>query len=142
MAKLPDDRAIEAPTTNRAEIATSTRMQFYLFFLYLMLKPFYIWETGQPQVADFLVVLLLVINVFTYQGRLSPGILPIVYIGGLLVFYIAMVNLSWAALRNDLRMGMIGSFYIFNFLMFFIVINLADRFGGKFFKYLVLGLFC
>ncbi len=92
MAKLPDDRAIATPTANEAEIATSTRMQFYLFFLYLMLKPFYLWAPGQPQVADFLVVLLLVINVFTYQGRLSPGILPIVYISGLLVFYIVMVS--------------------------------------------------
>ncbi len=141
MTKLPNDRAIAAPTANEAEIATSTRIQFYFFFLYLMLKPFYLWAAGQPQVADFLVVLLLVINIFSYQGRLSSGISPILLIGGLLVFYIATVNLTWAALRNDLRMGMIGSFYVFNFLLFFMVINLADRFGKQFFKYLVLGLF-
>lgn len=136
------DRRIEIiPPSTATELAFSTRIQFFLLFLYFVLKPFYLWPAGQPQLADFVIVLLLLINVFSFTGKLSNEIVTIILTAGVLALYTAFVNLGWAGLRNDSRMAFIGIFYIFNFLIFFIFVNLGNRFGSEFYKCLMISIF-
>lgn len=137
---MTDRRPDIAPLNTGRANSSSTQFQFYLCFLYFVLKPFYLWQAGQPQIADFIIVLLLIVHFFSFKGKLSEDLVPIFVITGILVLYIAFVNLGWAGLRNDTRMGFIGTFYIFNFLILFFA-NLGNRFGEEFYKYMIYRLF-
>ncbi len=130
-----------APPTSAMANMPFARIQFFLCFLYIMLKPFYIWAAGQPQIADFVLVLLFLVNLFSFRGNIPKEIASIVTVAGIFAFYTVIVNLGWAAYRNDMRMGSIGIFYIFNFLVLVVITNLVCQFGREFIKYLVLALF-
>ncbi|UMZ74715.1 O-antigen ligase family protein [Natranaerofaba carboxydovora] len=92
----------------------------YMFCAYFILAPFYFFDSGMPQVADFILgVLIFIILLLIYTGEVD--IYPhrkLVYIFGMLVSYIGIINLIFYFITQDIFIVQSILFYFFNFLVF------------------------
>jgi hypothetical protein len=67
-----------------------------LLFLYVVLKPFYLFPSGNPQVADWIMLLLIALTFLTQSNRWSQRTWLFFSITFLLLYDILMVNGIWA----------------------------------------------
>ncbi len=116
-----------------------------LWIIYLALFPLYFFPSGNPQVADFYIVV--VIGFFILQGKLkAPAAFRTINRTFLfLLGYIAIVNLSLFVVRTGLPSKglpwyVITSFYLYNYLVFRLVLALYARHRGNFIRATVAGL--
>ena len=94
------------------------KLALFLYALYFILAPFYLWQSGLPQLADFIFVLLILFLVVT--GKFSVSINTdnknFILTGFLFVFYIFFVNLTWIMLLQTTdRFIMSSLFYLYNY---------------------------
>jgi hypothetical protein len=127
------------PTTLRATVVQLNRirgdLRLSLWSLIVLLFPFYLFDSGLPQPADWLGLALLPILLHTWNGRLPmPLVRPL---KSLLVFmgYVVVVNVLWsfASLTFSINAKdgylMAPTFYIFNGMMFFTFLLMFQRYG-------------
>ncbi len=107
-------------------------MPLILLALYLVLKPFYLFPSGLPQVADAFLTLAVAIALVRPSGPLDRGALPIVLWAGLFAVWTAAVNVAWATYRADPEFLVPPLFYLYNFALVFLAFRLysihRDRF--------------
>lgn len=104
----------------------------FLWRTFILLLPFYVFPSGLPQAADYLMAALIVITT-TWGGHRFPQKL-LLTAKGLCFFtaYTAVVNLLWVFSTADTHMLRVPLFYFYNFLVFSLVISLYQDYGTRF----------
>jgi hypothetical protein len=127
------------PVTLRAALAQVSRIRqdhrLLLWSLVVLLLPFYVFDSGLPQPADWIGFALLVVLLRTWNGRLLPPLAR--SLKSLLVFvlYVILVNLAWSGVMLTFSINakdgflIAPTFYIFNALAFFTFLLMYQRYG-------------
>lgn len=112
------------------------KVLFFLYSLYFILKPFYFWSSGLPQVADIIIVLLFISlilkNKLTIQ--LSLNYKKFLIVLSTFVFYVALVNIIWMIILNGSSSFLTTTmFYLFNFFAVITILLLNVEYGDLIF---------
>jgi len=93
---------------------------------YLVAGIFYLFPSGTPQPADYLLLLTIVLTILFAWRR--PPTDPRLYIAaGLFIAWITLVNATWFFLLPDYVFLTKTSFYLFNMLIFLFVIAVGNH---------------
>jgi len=118
-----------------AILAKKGYFSLFLYALFLILTPFYFWRSGVPQIADF-VLLLLIISYFFRKRLVIPGVSAsrnFLLTGVIFVFYVVCVNFIWAVILSTTELFLLrSSYYVFNLLVSVVVIGLYSDYGDEF----------
>lgn len=83
---------------------------------YLLLSPFYLFDSGQPQIADYILALLTGWLALARGFSFSRALTGVVVTAALLTSYIVLVNGSWTVLIGEYELLLYTAFYLFNFV--------------------------
>lgn len=117
--------------------SSKTDIILYLYGLYFILKPFYFWSSGLPQISDFILVFLMFVFFIKKRFRISFKVEAKNFIiaGLLFVSYIVLINLTWALILGSTSSFLKSPlFYIYNFFVSLLVIVLFTEYKEKLFK--------
>lgn len=128
---------LKASTSVRYSIKKNTtisRWPLYVWFLFSVLFPFYVFSSGMPQPSDSLLVILILsglINYWLVRGNLFKEIIKTLLY---LVIYIILVNSIWAFFINQSLERPFPSyfhslFYVYNFFVFRMALILYQRYS-------------
>ncbi len=106
--------------------------------IYIVLVPIYLWSSGLPQPGDWMLLFLAPLTLRGWRGKLPANTegtwrAVIVFTG-----YVVLVNLIWSVVLNQWSMNLkqgfwlSATFYIYNALMYLIVLVLYTKFGERF----------
>lgn len=117
----------------------SDKIVLFLFCLYFILKPFYLWSSGLPQISDCVFVLLLLFYIIkkklivSFYSR-SKGFL----LAGLgFVIYVMIINTVWALLLDgSVEFFITSAFYIYNYAAGFMVLALFQEYDDILYKHI------
>ena len=104
---------------------------------YFFLKPFYVFESGLPQIADFLMMGLLGLVLLKPAESMS-NYMPLLWRLIAFVFYVFLVNMVWAIILQNYEMLKPPVFYLFNIIIFFTVLRFHLLSKQSFLKLLIL----
>ena len=109
-----------------------------LYSAYFILKPFYLWNSGIPQIADLTMVLLITVF-FALKKRFTLTIekkaKKIVVTGFILTYYVIIFNLLWLLILNAKDSFLLPSlYYMYNFLVLLLIIALYSEYKHKILK--------
>ncbi|MDR0138856.1 hypothetical protein RFW18_13960 [Metabacillus idriensis] len=110
------------------------RLILILYSMYFIMKPFYFWSSGLPQVSDLIMGILITIYLFYKKFRVPVYVKNKKFLltGMYFVFYIILVNMTWVLIFNDLdRFITSSSFYIYNFTIVVFVLALYSDYKEK-----------
>ena len=96
-----------------------------LIFIYLVLFPFYLWESGLPQIADFILLLFLIISLFTTKIKKKYKLIWL--ISFIFIFYVTLVDLVWSTILSTLII-MPTLYFVYNFL---VMLFLVEKINSK-----------
>ena len=108
---------------------------FFLLSNYFILFPFYLWDSGLPQLSDIIIVILMITYSIRKKLKLRfPSKNKAFLIFGLLfIIYVTFSNLIWITiLKEPGKMGIVPLFYIYNFFTNFFIIALYTEYNEKF----------
>lgn len=109
------------------------KINIALLSLYLILKPFYLFHSGLPQLADMILTLLIALSVLT----LEKGIFrhnALIRWGFIFVYYTLVVNLVWAILLGGKFELIVSSiYYLFNLVVMVMFLNSSMKVGKQLF---------
>ena len=115
-----------------------------LWIAYLAARPHRVAPSGLPQPADILLILVFMLTVATY-GRVAFRLSRVTLALGILValiIYAGLVNAAWSIVFGDLRRNHLETLYfIYNGIACFAVAMLYHRYGVRFVKWTLLGVF-
>lgn len=98
-----------------------------LFFLYLIGSPFYFFDSGLPQPADFILALGIV-SFFAYSSLKEKFSISQVYLAGLLfASYAFLINLVHLYYYPDIRFFLTSLIYVFNISIFIFISFLLKK---------------
>lgn len=122
-----------------SEIKNSKSDNFilYLFGLYFILKPFYFWGSGLPQISDLVLLFLMIVFFIKKRFRINfnVGAKKFIIAGLLFVSYVVLVNLVWALILSSSNRFLINSvYYIYNFFVSLLVIILFTEYKENLYK--------
>lgn len=109
-----------------------TPQAFLVCLLWLtqtILSPVYVFESGLPQPADFLLVFLAFLIVVFRSFALPRGAIPFLRILGVLAVYILLVNGWWYLKLGDFGLLFTSLYYFFNILVFATFLSLYAWLG-------------
>ena len=113
------------------ELARSPLLVIWGVFLLMM--PLYVFPSGLPQPDDAMIVLIAPIALSVWNGRLERSSIRIIRALFWFTIWVILVDLSWVVLLSnwglDLRYPL---FYIFNALVFLIVLILNQKYKESF----------
>ena len=98
----------------------------YIWAIYLIVFPFYLFESGNPQIADLFGFLIIIINLKTIlisikSNRFTKNLF-------LFVLYTFLVNSIWMLLLGDFNILKNSIFYFYSFFMvLFLVEKIKDK---------------
>ncbi|MCD8497663.1 MAG: hypothetical protein LRZ85_05990 [Alphaproteobacteria bacterium] len=96
-------------------------------FLYLVLNIFYLWHSGYPQIADFILFTGMLMMVF-YTLSNSRMVMDSVYLSILAYSALTIViNLIYYAYLHDPRLFFSSMYYIYNSLAFILIAYLFSK---------------
>ncbi len=104
---------------------------------YFILKPFYFWESGLPQVSD--IVLISAISLYIVKNKLNISIFKgsssYVFLNSIFAFYISFINTSWSLILNgEISFFIVSMFYIFNLIVSVTIVSLCKKYGELIYK--------
>jgi hypothetical protein len=127
------------PRTLRAALDELSRIRhdqyLLLWSLIVILIPFYFFDSGLPQAADCLSLVLLVILVRGWSGRLPARFVRPLRLLVAFIVYVFMVNVGWSVamltFTTNAKEGFLlaPTFYVFNGLMLFTFFLMFQRYG-------------
>ncbi len=106
---------------------------FVLYTMYFVFAPFYFWTSGLPQIADLILVLLIVLYAikknmkFRFMNRTRFFLLS----GLAFVVYVTYTNLTWMMILSSRDVGVNSFFYLYNFLITVLMVGLYTDYGEK-----------
>jgi len=97
------------------------KLSNYIWGLYLIAFPFYLFESGNPQLADLFGAILIVSHIKAIltnikTSRFTKNLF-------LFVIYTLFVNTIWMLIAGDFKILMSSIFYFYSFLMVLFLIN-------------------
>lgn len=118
---------------NHVEYRWKDKIVFYLYSLYFILNPFYFWKSGLPQIADFIMVLLMIVYITNSGLKISfnsksAGFLKT---GLFFAIWVIIVNLSWSLFLQSDSFIFPTLFYVYNFLVATLVVSLHSQYKEK-----------
>lgn len=107
------------------------KIVLFFYAMYYVMNPFYFWRSGLPQIADYLLIISMII--FLFHSKFSFGIKleqkSLILSGLLFVIWIVVVNLLWLIILKDSSSLILNSlFYLYNFIVFSYTIVLAKKY--------------
>lgn len=90
----------------------------FLWGIFIILYPFYFFKSGTPQIADYVMVIVIALVFISSGLKLKKDINPIVKDFIYFVSYIIFINFIWALLTGDTSILMNAFYYFYNFLIF------------------------
>src|SRR5699024_7859135 len=104
----------------------------FLISIYCILSPFYLFDSGYPQLADLFLILAFILFIFNYNLKKDRILLLIAIIS----FLIVIINLTWGLIYQDISFNLSSLYYLFNFMPVIILLNLYYYFGDNILKYI------
>lgn len=130
---------IKIPTGFRSAMAETQKVirdpRLVLWSLFVIFFPFYVFSSGLPQPADWLLLILAPVLLKGWSGRLPPAMARPYRALVIFAVYTIVVNLVWSLILGsftiDLKDGFLLSpmFYIYNSLMFLTFLLMSLRYG-------------
>ncbi len=109
---------------------------FFLYVMYFVLRPFYFWSSGLPQIADL--VLLLIFALYSVRSnlkfRLAHKTNLFILSGFVFVSYVTCVNLVGMTIMNSPAILAQSFFYLFNFLAALMTVLIYGHYKGDLLK--------
>ncbi len=105
---------------------------FTLWSLFLLLAPFYLFPSGLPQPANFIMVGLMGLLFLAKGVYLQDRLMPAVQLLAAFVGYVFAVNLVYACLTSVPSLIVNSTYYLYNFLAFLSVLILFSHYGRSF----------
>lgn len=101
-----------------------------MIFLYILIKPVYLWDSGLPQISDILLVLLIVFF-FIKMKFFEKFHIPypkFTLVAILFLFYVIFINSIWyMVLGNESILLKNSLFYIYNIMVMLVIIILYHK---------------
>lgn len=111
-----------------------------LWGVFLLLMPLYVFPSGLPQPDDAMIVLIAPIALSVWNGRLERSTVRIVRALVWFTLWVILVDLTWIILLSNWGLdARYPLFYVFNALVFLIVLVLNAKYGELFLR---LTLYC
>lgn len=110
--------------------AASHRLLLFGWFVYLTSVPFYVFKSGNPQPADFLMALLLLTLALGMVIRI-PIHRSLYLSSTIFLTIVVLVNLGWWSVHQEAIFLMSPLFYIYNFGILVFVLSLFKAFGEE-----------
>lgn len=107
--------------------------QYLVFFAYVALSIFYVFQSGYPQPADFILVMGLVT---AFLARITKPRVRILNQASLVLFfafYALLINLIHYAFLPDIRFFLSSGYYVYNALIFLFIMGLVHQ-SPEFYK--------
>ncbi|MGE3457549.1 MAG: hypothetical protein AB7O24_20715 [Kofleriaceae bacterium] len=101
-----------------------------LWAIYILATPLYIWRSGLPQPGDYLVILIAPMALSAWNGRFSGPVVRTIRALGWFTVYVIVSNVVWTLILQAYSLslkhgfGLSPVFYIFNALVFIVVLAL------------------
>lgn len=93
---------------------------------YFIASIFYVFPSGLPQPADYLLLATIALTVL-FASRRLPRDRHLYGAAGLLIGWIVLVNGTWFLITTDYRFLVVITFYLFNMFVFLFVIAVANH---------------
>jgi hypothetical protein len=133
---------VSAPKTLNALLREITRVlrdpALFVWALFVLLIPFYVFSSGLPQPGDMLVVPLILLGLRGWNGRLGKQFMRPVRSLFVFTVWVLMVDWGWALLTGNF--GLFGPstfllfpvYYVYNTLVFLVMCVLVQKHGARF----------
>jgi len=103
----------------KAEVNMMNSIILFLWGIFIILRPFYLFkESGIPQIADYVMVLIIGLEFISSDLKLKKEIYPNVKDFFYFVSYIIFINFIWTLITGDTSILRNSIFYFYNFLVF------------------------
>lgn len=118
---------------------SSHMVPIVLLLAYLIVKPFYLFPSGGPQIADAFVILLSLWSLFAAVRlpRDTAGVFTSCIYFSVYTFF---VNAIWSAFTGELTMLIIPAFYFFNTIIIFTIFTFHALAREKALRILMIGI--
>ena len=118
------------------------KLLLVLWSLFFILYPFYIFKSGYPQLAHFLMLGIIILTLKGYDFRsLDNRTLLILKVFGILVAHIMLVNLAWSVILGNMVLLNINTlYYAYNFAVFLVFVILYKTFNDKIILFTLYGI--
>lgn len=87
-----------------------------LLFLYILTKPFYFWESGLPQVSDFILLVGIAVAFIVYKPKKINLILKKNMHFVLFLVFVMLINLLYSIYHSEISFNLRTLYYIFDML--------------------------
>lgn len=102
-----------------------------LFLIFVLLAPVYVFESGLPQPADFLMAFLILVLCSGFIIR-PPIHKDLILFGALFLGHVTLVNLSWWAQYEVRSFWMTPLYYAYDIGVLMVIVSLIREFRGRF----------
>ena len=105
--------------------------------MYILLKPFYFWDSGLLQIADFVLIFLILISMIKIiiSKKITIPYPSFTVLSLLFLFYVVLVNSIWYIILGNENMFLTNNlFYIYNTLVMLVILFLYYKNVEKFLK--------
>jgi len=106
-------------SNQRTEVNMINSIILFLWGIFIILRPFYFFKkSGIPQIADYVMVVIIVLVFISSGLKLKKEIYPNVKNFIYFVSYIIFINFIWTFIIDDTSILRSSLFYFYNFLVF------------------------
>lgn len=114
-----------------------TNIYFVLFLLYFLLKPFYFFKSGAPQIADFILLVLFILTFVFKKLYLTIDNKRYIMLVVLFFMYTTIINGIWSILLGgEFSIFYSSIWYLYNFLASLCIIVMHKKIGNRIYKYI------
>jgi hypothetical protein len=119
----------------KREFKEVLRPALFIWCVFVVTIPFYLFESGLPQPGNLL-VLVLIPFAFKYRRLLPPELKPTLSALAWFVVWVCLVNFGWALVMGKwaIRYTVFPFYYVFNLCVVFIAFVAYRRYGELFLR--------
>jgi hypothetical protein len=118
-----------APSYSNTTLSLSveTGILLFLFFLYFIFSPFYVFSSGYPQPADFVLFLAIALSGFYFLTSRKSSVNKVYLVGLGFAFYALVINIVHYVFYPDIRFILTALIYVFNISIFIFTCFLIQK---------------
>jgi len=107
----------------------------FVWSCYLLLTPFYLVRGGLPQPGDFLILVLVPLAMYGWDGRLATHSIRVLRPLLLFTLWVCLVGLAWAVILWSWGFNLLYPvYYVYNTAFFLAALILYRRYGDPFLR--------
>ncbi len=115
-------------------------LKLLMLFTYLVVAPFYLFPSGQPQLSDYLMTTLVALLFFDNKSKFNFHIEAMLASLIAFVYYISMLNAVWVGITGEVEFIKTSLFYIYNGFVFVVVLKMFVIYKEKLYSIILYGL--